>query len=396
MTKPAAAALMPATFAAPAVAAEYTVIIPAYMPSPDLVPLVRTLGELGVPNIVVIDDGSGVACQQTFESLATLPRVTVLHHAANLGKGAALKTGFNYAAFRFPTDIGFVTADADGQHLPEDILRVAGELRRHPESLVMGARQFAADVPFRSRVGNIATRRLLRLVGGLKLTDTQTGLRGVPASLVPALLHLQTSGYDFELDMLLLARQRGTKIREIPIRTVYLDGNASSHFNPLLDSARIYAVLFRFTLAAFSAVLIDCATFALLLWQLPQQLFAAQCLARVVSLGFNYAADRQAVPLSGRRHAAVFPRYVALSALSCVITYCLLRFSMAYLPLNALQSKFAAELTLFAANVFASWELVFTRRTTAAGSDDRRRCVEPLVDAPPVESWAAAALPADA
>ena len=80
---------------------------------------------------------------------------------------------------------------------------------------------------------------------GLSLRDTQTGLRGVPRALFEGLLNLRTHGYDFELDMLLLVKRSNIEIIEIPIETVYLEDNNSSHFNPLLDSLKIYMVFYK-------------------------------------------------------------------------------------------------------------------------------------------------------
>src|SRR6185369_8570471 len=169
--------------------------------------------------------------------------------AVNLGKGAALKTGINHALCTFPGLTGIVTADADGQHHPEDIRRVAETQREHPDALVMGARTFDADVPLRSRFGNILTRRLMQTLIGTKLQDTQTGLRGIPVGLAERLLLVEARGYEFELEMLIAARQAGVPVVEVPIRTIYEPGNKSSHFNPLTDSMKIYFVLLRFTSA---------------------------------------------------------------------------------------------------------------------------------------------------
>ena len=107
---------------------------------------------------MIVDDGSGPGFRDIFASVAEFPKVQVLRHAVNLGKGAALKTAFNHVAVHLPGPGGVVTADADGQHHPDDIERVARRLERHPDSLVLGSRSFGKDVPLRSRFGNIATR----------------------------------------------------------------------------------------------------------------------------------------------------------------------------------------------------------------------------------------------
>lgn len=157
--------------------------------------------------VVVVDDGSTDAHTPIFRRLSEISGVTVQRHAVNLGKGAALKTGFNQLLTYLPEIKGAVTADADGQHLPSDILRIAAELSHTPESLILGVRlRHERDAPLRSRLGNRITRILVRLLMGKNLADTQTGLRGVPRSLMKRLLAIPSAGYDFELDMLVASK----------------------------------------------------------------------------------------------------------------------------------------------------------------------------------------------
>src|SRR5689334_23087678 len=97
------------------------VVIPAYRPSAGLVDLVRSLSGRERNAIVVVDDGSGPEFAAVFAAAAALPNVELLRHAVNLGKGAALKTAFNHVLCVYPDLAGVVTADADGQHHPDDI-----------------------------------------------------------------------------------------------------------------------------------------------------------------------------------------------------------------------------------------------------------------------------------
>src|ERR1039457_5602939 len=176
---------------------QQVVLIPAYKPSAGLVDLVGDLSGRGMPAIVLVDDGSGPEFRAIFDRAAQFPGVRVLGAAVKLGKGAALKTGINHALCAFPGLTGIVTADADGQHHPEDIVRVAASLREHPEALVLGSRTFDTAVPLRSRFGNLLTRKLTATLIGARLRDTQTGLRGIPASLAARLLPIDSRGYEF-------------------------------------------------------------------------------------------------------------------------------------------------------------------------------------------------------
>src|SRR6266852_2454174 len=217
------------------------VLIPAYQPGEALLSLVKALAETDLATIVVVDDGSGPEFGAWFRDASACPRVLILRHAVNLGKGAALKTGLNHVLCELPHVAAVVTADADGQHHPEDVCRVAKAVAEHSTELVLGARRFqGGGVPLRSRLGNTATGLLFGLLVGQRLIDTQTGLRGIPIGFAPHLLRVTSNGYEFELDMLVLCKHLGVRMREVEIRTIYLDSNISSHFSPILDSMRIY------------------------------------------------------------------------------------------------------------------------------------------------------------
>ncbi|MFA5161741.1 MAG: hypothetical protein WC421_05805 [Elusimicrobiales bacterium] len=157
-----------------------------------------------------------------------------------LRKGRALKTGFDYFLANFGGVPGIVTADADGQHRPEDILRIANAMGKNPGCLVLGTRAFSGYVPLRSLLGNIISRFLFGLAG-VKVSDTQTGLRGIPADEIPGLLRLGGERYEFETAMLFSLKCRGVRFVEENIATVYADNNNSSHFNPLKDSMKVYS-----------------------------------------------------------------------------------------------------------------------------------------------------------
>jgi glycosyltransferase involved in cell wall biosynthesis len=325
------------------------VLIPAYMPGSEILVLVKSLLQLGAPSIVVVDDGSGAQFEERFRELASLDRVHVIRHAVNLGKGTALKAGLNHILVHTPGSIGAVTADADGQHHPEDIVRVAARLRQDPGALVMGVREFGPHVPWRSRMGNRTTRILMGLAIGRKLSDTQTGLRGIPASLIPHLLRLSSSGYEFELDMLLACKYQDCPIIEEPIRTIYLNGNRSSHFDPVLDSMRIYLLLFRFSIVSFFTAVVDNVVFAAAHIS-GGSIAQSQVAARIVAMTFNYFGARSVVFHSQQGHPAVLPKYVLLVFCSGVLSYILIQFLHFRIGMSVMTAKVLAEGVLFIAN----------------------------------------------
>lgn len=339
------------------------VLIPAYQPGPELVDVVRALVGSGLPAIVVVDDGSGPQYAEIFEQLREFDRVRVIRHAVNLGKGAALKTGMNYALVEYPGLAGIVTADADGQHEPEDVRSVARRFAENPEALVLGARAFSGYVPLRSRLGNSITRSIMRLAVGHRLSDTQTGLRAIPRGLVERMLSVSASGYEFELEMLIAAKHLGVEVIEQPIQTIYGEGNPTSHFEPLRDSMRIYFVLLRFGFISMLTAGLDNLAFYVFFSAsgvVGGSLFGARLLAVV----FNYTAVRKAVFLSKQQHAIVLPRYLLLAAANVCLSYALIAFLTGVVSFRVMPAKVGVESFLFIANFAIQRDFVFATRSS--------------------------------
>lgn len=335
------------------------VLIPAYRPSDELVRLARRLAGRGFGRIIVVDDGSGPDHAALFADIARLPEVTLLRHERNRGKGEALKTGLRHLLASSADAPGVVTADADGQHLPEDIERVARRLAASDgATLVLGVRRFDRAVPLRSRLGNLFSIHAVRWIAGIRLADTQTGLRGIPRALAAKLVEAATGGYEFELDMLLAARHSGFSIAEEPIRTVYLDGNRSSHFHPLRDSMKIYFVLLRFLMVSLATALIDNAVFAAAL-ALSLPVPAAQALARMFALSFQYPAARRAVFHSREPHRRTLPRFLTVALAHALVSYASIHWLAAHWGGGWMPAKIAVETCLFPLNFLLQRDWVF-------------------------------------
>lgn len=285
-------------------------IIPAFKPMNIVIKIAQELIDSKVfQGIICINDGSGKEYDNIFDELINIG-VKVEYHAVNLGKGTALKTGFNAALHHFPESCGVVTLDADGQHLSIDVINIAKELLKHNDSLITGGRVFdSKHIPLRSRFGNKLTKIIFKLFTGVGIKDTQTGLRGIPSSFLPTLLKLKTTGYDFELDMLIQAKEKHYPIKEVSITTVYENNNASSHFNPVLDSLRIYFVFFRYMWVAILSFFIDFLMLEFFMYilkvpnasndyqlaQVSKTLIVANILARIISSTFNFILNRRFV-----------------------------------------------------------------------------------------------------
>lgn len=226
-------------------------VIPAF--NPDKAQLLSLLNDHQALNsgqcCLVINDGSNSSYDPIFKEIEELG-IKVLYHVKNLGKGAALKTAMRYylESMNDPT-AGIITADADGQHALNDIMNLSQLFVEKKEDLLLGVRQIAkSDIPFRSRLGNTVTRFLFNLLTKSQIIDTQSGLRAIPTKLVKQLIKSKSSGYEFEFEMFFIAKKFGIAIEQIPIETIYLDNNKSSHFKPLLDSFKIYSVFIRYKL----------------------------------------------------------------------------------------------------------------------------------------------------
>lgn len=264
-----------------------TVLIPAFRPDHGLLALAAALAPQ--TRLVVVDDGSGPDFAPLFKQLEELPLV-LLRHGENRGKGAAIKTGLAYILSAGGG--GVITADADGQHSAQDILRVREAMEAHPGVLVLGARDIRR-MPPRSRVGNTITGFFFRLMTGLHITDTQTGLRGFPESMLPWLLQVQGDRYEYEMNMLLALKAHKAPYMELPIDTIYIEQNASSHFHALRDGFRVFSRLFKYSAVSLSCMAVDFALYSLLLlWIPPKESYVA---ARAVSSTLNYQLNRRVV-----------------------------------------------------------------------------------------------------
>ncbi|MFH8252303.1 GtrA family protein [Microbacterium sp. B2969] len=361
------------------------VLIPAYEPGPALP---RLVGELLAADpdveVVIVDDGSGPDHRAFFAQAHALG-ATVLTHDVNLGKGAALKTGFRHVMTEHEGD-DVVTADGDGQHTVADIVRVADAIREDAAALrqaqgpaptmVLGCRAFAGRVPLRSRVGNALARGVFRLATGWHLSDTQTGLRGIPSAMLPWLLEQHGDRFEYEQNVLLASRRAGWSAREVPIQTVYLDGNASSHFRPIVDSLRVALPLVLFAGSSVLAFLVD--TVALLVFTtLTGWLVPSIVAARVVSASVNFAVNRRVVFRHARgpglrrqilRYAVLA---IALLASNVVWMTALTEFGI---PL--LLAKIATEIVLFVTSYGVQKSFVFPPEAVTAAKTGQRNRIE--------------------
>ena len=280
------------------------IVLPSLDPDAKFSNVVRELVDAGFSHIVIVDDGSSEEHQKWFTEAEVYPPCTVLHHGVNKGKGRALKTAFEYIQEHCPDVEGAVTIDGDGQHLTKDIIACGEALLEEKDKVILGCRDFdAPGVPPRSVAGNKTTSRMFRIFFGIRISDTQTGLRAIPARFLPQFCEMEGERFEYETNMLLQMKRLGIGFREQPITTVYDPEDYSSHYNAVKDSWRIFRVMARFVFSNSSALRYVIS--AVSSWIVDNLLYfllfsfagsaAAQIIARVLSSVYNFNLNRSFV-----------------------------------------------------------------------------------------------------
>lgn len=282
-----------------------SVILPSLDPDEKLLAVVNGLIDQGFTDIILLNDGSKPENLHYFEAAAKHPQVHLLHHSQNRGKGAALKTAISWFLENRPQQQGIVTVDGDNQHHSEDI-RACSLRMLETEKIVLGVRDFSQpDVPPRSKAGNRITCFVFKAFVGMTLTDTQTGLRAFPRNVLPQLAKVSGDRFEYETNVLLEMKKSCLPFEEVPIRTVYIEENASSHFRAVRDSWRIYRLIlshfFRYTASSLISSILDEGIYVLLVSLLHSKLsgFALTAIptatARFLSCLVNFYMNQRLV-----------------------------------------------------------------------------------------------------
>ncbi len=296
------------------------VIIPAYEPPKEFVEYAKSVCEFA-KKVVVVNDGSNEKYDCIFNEIARQENVVYLTYAENHGKGYALKTAFKYCSENFDENDIVVTADCDGQHKQEDIVNVYKACVTHLDAFIMGSRDLnAPNVPKRSKMGNQSIKRMFKFLYGLKLYDSQTGLRGCSVKLCADLAKIKGNRFDYEHSQLIYLKKRNIEILEIPIQTIYPENveDHVSHFRTFKDSVNVFWVMIKnlaayFGSSAVSSVL-DVAAFYLLAHVILVDISAVNTLiatisARVLSSIVNFTLNYKFV-FNGMKKRSIIKYYI--------------------------------------------------------------------------------------
>ena len=323
------------------------VIIPAYKPDEIFVTITDQLWGYGC-RIVVVDDGSGEKYQPIFEKISDIS--IILRHSENRGKGAAIKTALTYVKEELWDGNVIGVMDCDGQHLPEDMMKLFTFAATHRKTMVLGVREVGKDMPLKSRLGNQITRTVFRLLSGVKVTDTQTGLRAFSSKLLDQLISVEGERYEYEMNVLMVLAKAGIPIEEVPIHTIYRDkNNSGSHFRAVQDSIRIYKDIFKFMLSSFSSFILDYVLFSLFMIFLPHTaalVLVANIAARMISAFYNYCVNCRFV-FHTRKKASTALEYFELAAFILFMNNVILEILVQFLGLSVYPAKLITECVLF-------------------------------------------------
>lgn len=295
------------------------VLIPSLNPDNKLITYVNELYKNGLKQIIIINDGSAKEYDKYYDAIKD--KCTLLKHNLNKGKGAALKTGFDYYLKNYKDAVGVITADSDGQHTVKDTISLAKTLINNPHSFIIGTRNFNnPNVPSRSKFGNKITSVIFKLLYGKKITDTQTGLRAIPNAFIEKIICLSGNKFEYEINVLVEATKINIDIKEVTIETIYIEQNKSSHFNPIKDSFKIYKVMFmpflKFLISGLLSALIDIMLFTLFIYifkntvNIESYILLSTTCARIVSSLFNYLVNKNIVFNNNKSFITIIKYYL--------------------------------------------------------------------------------------
>ncbi|MBR3898315.1 MAG: bifunctional glycosyltransferase family 2/GtrA family protein [Bacilli bacterium] len=322
-------------------------LIPSYEPDEKLVLLTHELYNNGY-EIIVINDGSNKEYDKYFNECLG----NVISYKYNRGKGYALKKGLRYINKHYKNYV-VVTMDCDGQHTTKDANKLVKACFREDDKLILGSRRRGKNTPLRSYLGNFITRFIYRAVTSVDIYDTQTGLRCFSDKLMDYMLSVSGDRYEYEMNVLLGARDNNIKLKEVWIQTIYEDNNRGSHFNTLKDSFKIYKEIIKFSLSSIFSFVIDYVLFVLFNF-FTLNTILSNVMSRIISSSFNYNVNKKIVFKSNSNSIIkYFGLALLILILNTSVLYVLSNFVNTYL------AKIITELIMFFFSYFVQKNYIF-------------------------------------
>ena len=316
------------------------VLIPSYEPDEKLVKIINELSNTNY-DLIVVDDGSGVNYKPIFDKIKG--KCKFISYSENHGKGYALKTGFKYIKENY-NEYVLVTMDSDGQHTINDAAKLLEYAEKNKMVLVTGMRKRDKKVPLRSRLGNGITRFLYKKITNLDVYDTQTGLRAFSNELMDFMMGIYGDRFDYEMNVLLECAKNGIEIKELQIKTIYIENNKSTHFKTVSDSYKVYKEILKYILSSFSCFVIDYILYTLFNIIFKSVVYS-NVSARVISSIINYNINEKIVFKSNKKVYKTFIGYFSLVIVILILNTILLSL-LVNIGINKYISKIITEIIL--------------------------------------------------
>lgn len=356
------------------VAENLAIVLPSLDPDAKFDKVVENLISNGIKHIVIVDDGSDENHKEHFKKASEHPECTVLVHEVNKGKGKALKDAFAYVAEKMPEIKGVITIDGDGQHLTKDIINCGEKMLEYGDKVVLGSRDFNQEnVPARSVAGNKTTAKAFKLLFGIDINDTQTGLRAIPAQYLKMFSEFEGDRFEYETNMLLQMKKNGIEFVEVPIETVYDEEDYSSHYDGFKDSLKVIKVMlkyafqttaFKYLVSSALSWIIDNGIYYLLLNLFGMTYRAIfQAIGTFLSSFINFNLNKYYVFGTEGQYGKEILKYYAIcvprTLISILVTYCIQNVLRVSVPSVATGIKIVVDLILLIASYYFQKKFVF-------------------------------------
>jgi len=254
-------------------------------------------------------------------------------------------------------------------------IKLAKKVEENPNKLILGCRDFDLEqVPPKSRFGNKITNGAFKLFYGKNISDTQTGLRGFPTAIIKDFLDIAGERFEYETKMLIYCFQKEIGIKEVVIETIYFNDNSETHFNPIVDSIKIYRVtlspFLKYIASATSSFILDILSFKWILAILiafgniegATVITISTIIARIISSSFNFYLNKKFVFKYEKNTKKSLLKYYSLCIVQMLLSATLVTIIWKYTKYGETSIKIVVDSILFLLSYFVQQRWVFKRK----------------------------------
>jgi len=309
--------------------------------------------------IVVVNDGDKQGGEYAQKIAAH--KVHIIDHYTELGKGAAIKTGLNYISCHYQDFDQVLSIDADSEYDARVLASMLEKSEDFPQQLILLSRTYSDKAPFFTRLGKRLTKFLFKLSCGQGVVDVHGGVRIIPKKIIATLLGIKSMGWEFLIDMVVLAKRSRVNIVEVPMVLTYDQKHQRGLFVSLLESMRLSFLLVRFSIVGIVTALIDYFMF-FVIYAIYPSLPVSLTGARLVSVFANYFAVKQFAFHNAGHIRETLPKYLLLATVSVTLGYALVNGLTNDLHLHLFMARIITDLVLFFVNFIIQRDFIFKRQ----------------------------------